>query len=73
MWITKTSVNQPVFATMVMLALVVLGLFSYRLLPVEQMPEVARELGLSAAAHHADTLARTCRKLLESSSTVAEA
>ena len=40
MWITRTSVNQPVFATMVMFALVVLGLFSYRLLPVEQMPEV---------------------------------
>jgi multidrug efflux pump subunit AcrB len=40
MWITKTSINQPVFATMVMLALVVLGLFSYRLLPVEQMPEI---------------------------------
>ena len=40
MWITKTSVNQPVFATMVMLALVVLGLYSYRLLPVEEMPEI---------------------------------
>lgn len=40
MWITKVSINQPVFATMVMLALVVLGVFSYRLLPVEQMPEV---------------------------------
>ena len=33
MWITRTSINQPVFATMVMLALVVLGAFSYRLLP----------------------------------------
>jgi multidrug efflux pump subunit AcrB len=41
MWITRTSINQPVFATMVMLAIVVLGVFSYRLLPVEQMPEVA--------------------------------
>src|SRR6187455_2538066 len=40
MWITRTSINQPVFATMVMLALVVLGVFSYRLLPVEQMPEI---------------------------------
>jgi HAE1 family hydrophobic/amphiphilic exporter-1 len=40
MWITKTSINQPVFATMVMLALVVLGFYSYRLLPVEQMPEI---------------------------------
>ncbi|HEY6641324.1 efflux RND transporter permease subunit [Povalibacter sp.] len=41
MWITRVSINQPVFATMVMLAIVVLGLFSYRLLPVEQMPDVA--------------------------------
>src|SRR4051794_30601449 len=40
MWITRISINQPVFATMVMLALVVLGVFSYRLLPVEQMPEI---------------------------------
>ena len=40
MWITRASINQPVFATMVMLALVVLGVFSYRLLPVEQMPEI---------------------------------
>ena len=41
MWITKTSINQPVFATMIMLALVVLGVFSYRLLPVEEMPEIS--------------------------------
>ena len=41
MWITRVSIKQPVFATMVMLAIVVLGLFSYRLLPVEQMPDVA--------------------------------
>jgi multidrug efflux pump subunit AcrB len=40
MWITRTSINQPVFATMVMLALVVLGAFSYQRLPVEQMPEI---------------------------------
>jgi multidrug efflux pump subunit AcrB len=40
MWITRTSINQPVFATMVMAALVVLGAVSYRLLPVEQMPEI---------------------------------
>ncbi len=41
MWITRVSIKQPVFATMVMLAIVVLGLFSYRLLPVEQMPDVS--------------------------------
>ncbi len=40
MWITKTSIQNPVFATMVMVALVVLGLFSYRGLGVEAMPNV---------------------------------
>ncbi|GAC1620940.1 MAG: efflux RND transporter permease subunit [Nevskia sp.] len=40
MWMTKVSINQPVFATMVMLALVVLGVFSYQRLPVEQLPDV---------------------------------
>ena len=41
MWITKTSVNQPVFATMVMVALLVLGVFSYQRLPVEKLPDVS--------------------------------
>jgi len=40
MWITKVSIKNPVFATMVMVALVVLGLFSYRGLGVESMPNV---------------------------------
>ena len=40
MWITKTSIKNPVFATMVMVAIVVLGLFSYRGLGVEAMPNV---------------------------------
>ena len=40
MWITKTSINQPVFATMVMLALIVLGIISYTRLGVEQMPDI---------------------------------
>src|SRR3954464_11025568 len=40
MWITKTSIQNPVFATMVMVALVVLGLFSYRGLGLEAMPNV---------------------------------
>jgi HAE1 family hydrophobic/amphiphilic exporter-1 len=40
MWITRTSINQPVFATMIMLAIVVVGVFSYRLLPVEEMPDI---------------------------------
>ncbi|MCF8168892.1 MAG: efflux RND transporter permease subunit [Rhodoferax sp.] len=40
MWITKTSINQPVFATMVMLALMLLGVISYTKLGVEQMPDI---------------------------------
>ncbi len=40
MWITKTSINQPVFATMIMLALTVLGIISYSKLGVEQMPDI---------------------------------
>ncbi len=40
MWITQTSIKQPVFATMVMCALLVMGMFSYNRLRVERMPEV---------------------------------
>ncbi len=40
MWITTTSIRNPVFATMVMVALVVLGTFAYRGLGVESMPNV---------------------------------
>ncbi|HJW11173.1 MAG TPA: efflux RND transporter permease subunit, partial [Albitalea sp.] len=40
MWITRVSINNPVFATMVMVALCVLGLFAYGKLGVEQMPDV---------------------------------
>lgn len=41
MWITRTAVSQPVFATMVMVAIVVLGVFSYLRLPVEKLPDVS--------------------------------
>jgi HAE1 family hydrophobic/amphiphilic exporter-1 len=41
MWITRVSVRQPVFATMVMVALLVLGVFSYLRLPVEKLPDVS--------------------------------
>jgi multidrug efflux pump subunit AcrB len=41
MWITRLSINNPVFATMVMVALCVLGLFSYSKLGVEQMPDIS--------------------------------
>ncbi len=41
MWITRVSINNPVFACMVMVALCVLGLFSYAKLGVEQMPDIS--------------------------------
>jgi multidrug efflux pump subunit AcrB len=41
MWITRVSINNPVFATMVMVALCVLGIFSYSKLGVEQMPDIS--------------------------------
>ena len=41
MWITRTSINNPVFAAMVMIGITVLGLFSYSRLNVEQMPDVS--------------------------------
>jgi hydrophobic/amphiphilic exporter-1 (mainly G- bacteria), HAE1 family len=40
MWFTQVSLKNPVFATMVMLALVVLGLFSYQRLQVDQFPNI---------------------------------
>jgi hydrophobic/amphiphilic exporter-1 (mainly G- bacteria), HAE1 family len=40
MWFTKVSLKNPVFATMVMLAFVVLGLFSYQRLKVDQFPNI---------------------------------
>jgi hydrophobe/amphiphile efflux-1 (HAE1) family protein len=40
MWITRVSINNPVFAVMVMVALCVLGIFSYSKLGVEQMPDI---------------------------------
>jgi multidrug efflux pump subunit AcrB len=41
MWMTRVSINNPVFAAMVMVALCVLGLFSYAKLGVEQMPDIS--------------------------------
>ncbi len=40
MLITRISIKNPVFATMVMVGITVLGLFSYARLRVEQMPDV---------------------------------
>jgi hydrophobe/amphiphile efflux-1 (HAE1) family protein len=41
MWITRVAIHNPVFATMVMVALCVLGVFSYARLNVEQMPDIS--------------------------------
>ena len=40
MWFTQVSLKNPVFATMVMLAIVVLGLFSYNRMQVDQFPNI---------------------------------
>ncbi|MBC7917828.1 MAG: efflux RND transporter permease subunit [Rhodoferax sp.] len=40
MWFTRVSLSNPVFATMMMAALVVLGLFSLQRLQVDQFPNI---------------------------------
>ncbi|MFZ2298515.1 MAG: efflux RND transporter permease subunit, partial [Aquabacterium sp.] len=40
MWFTRLSIGNPVLATMMMMALVVLGLFSYQRLKVDQFPDI---------------------------------
>ena len=40
MWFTRISIGNPVLATMMMMAFVVLGLFSYQRLRVDQFPDV---------------------------------
>jgi HAE1 family hydrophobic/amphiphilic exporter-1 len=40
MWFTRVSITNPVMATMVMLAFVVLGLFSYQRLSIDQFPNI---------------------------------
>ena len=41
MRMTRIAIGNPVFATMVMAAIMVLGLFSYQRLSIEQMPDVS--------------------------------
>ena len=41
MWMTRVAIKNPVFATMVMVALCVLGLFAYNRLGVEQLPDIS--------------------------------
>ena len=40
MFLTRISVNHPVFATMIMVALLVFGIYSYQRLPIEQIPDI---------------------------------
>ena len=40
MWFTRISIGNPVLATMMMLAFVVLGLFSYQRMRVDQFPDI---------------------------------
>ena len=40
MWFTRVSIGNPVMAVMVMLAFVVLGVFSYQRLSVDQFPNI---------------------------------
>ncbi len=51
MWITRVSISNPVFAAMVMVALCVMGIFSYSRLGVEQMPDISLP-GIWAAAEY---------------------
>jgi len=51
MWITRVAIGQPVFATMVMVALLVLGLFSYDRLRVEAMPDIELPMVQIAVAY----------------------
>ncbi|WP_127754160.1 efflux RND transporter permease subunit [Devosia sp. 1566] len=40
MFLTRISVNQPVFTTMIMVAMLVFGIYSYQRLPIEQLPDI---------------------------------
>src|SRR6187397_1319409 len=51
MWFTRVSINNPVFATMVMAALCVLGLFAYSQLRVERLPDITPPIVFVAIAY----------------------
>ena len=40
MWLTRVSIKNPYFATVLMLAIVLLGLVAYKQIPVEEFPDV---------------------------------
>lgn len=51
MWFTRISIQNPVFATMMMAAFLVLGLFSFSNLKVEQFPDVSFPVVLVAVEY----------------------
>jgi multidrug efflux pump subunit AcrB len=51
MWFTRVSIHNPVFATMVMAALCVLGLFSYGQLGVERIPDISPPIVFVSVAY----------------------
>ena len=68
MWMTRVSVSNPVFATMVMVALCVLGIFAYARLGVEQMPDVSLPVAFIDVAYPGaapEAVEREVTKLLE--------
>jgi multidrug efflux pump subunit AcrB len=70
MWMTRVSINNPVFATMVMVALCVLGLFSYARLGVEQLPDVSLPVAFVDVAYPGaspEAVEREVTKLVEES------
>ena len=40
MWLTRVSINNPVFAAMIMLALMVIGLLATQRMQVEEFPDI---------------------------------
>jgi multidrug efflux pump subunit AcrB len=70
MWMTRVSIANPVFATMVMVALCVLGLYSYVRLGVEQLPDVSPPLAfidVSYPGASPEAVEREVTKLIEES------
>ena len=51
MWMTRVAIKNPVFCTMVMLALMVMGAVSYFRLPIDAMPEVNLPFAFTVVAY----------------------
>ena len=51
MWMTRVAIKNPVFCTMVMFALMVMGAVSYFRLPIDAMPEVDLPFAFTVVAY----------------------